>query len=352
MPTTRYQGSKRRVLPELYKVFSALKFETCLDAFGGTGSVTHLLRRMGKKVTYNDILPANAMIAKALFSPGLCRLNEQKLDRLFVRRKNRKYQTFIEENYRGIYYLDRENRELDTIARNILDLEDKTEKAEAYYVLFQSMLCKRPYNLFHRANLHMRMADVKRSFGNKATWERPFKELMRRFFKELREYRAGGSGKPVTVRSGSAFQVKKKFDLVYIDTPYAKSDAVQESNYFNFYHFLDAIIEHSSLPSLIKNSSRHKAIYEVNQSWHSGRDLLEAFEALFSRFAPSQLVISYRSDGYPSPEAILKLLRKFYEKPVIHSLAEYRYVLSTARKETEEIVFVCRRSKAQDAKTQ
>ncbi len=341
MPTTRYQGSKRKVLPELYEVFSGLKFETCLDAFGGTGSVTHLLRRMGKRVTYNDVLPANAAIAKALFSPGPCGLDEEKLERLFVRRKNRKYRSFIEENYRGIYYLDRENRELDTLAQNIPDLKSEREKAEAYYVLFQSMLCKRPYNLFHRANLRMRTSDVKRSFGNKATWEKPFRELMHRFLTELREYRQAETGKPVTVRCGSAFHVKRRFDLVYIDTPYAKSGAVQESNYFNFYHFLDAVIEYRSLPSLIKSGSRNRAIYEINQSWHPGGDLMEAFTLLLSRFAPSQLVLSYRSDGYPAPAVIMRLLREFYKNPVMHSLAEYRYVLSTAKKGTEEMVFVC-----------
>ena len=68
MPRTRYQGSKRKVLSHLYGIFRELTFKTCLDAFGGTGSVTHCLARMGKIVTFNDILPSNVVIAKALFA--------------------------------------------------------------------------------------------------------------------------------------------------------------------------------------------------------------------------------------------------------------------------------------------
>ncbi len=53
----------------------------------------------------------------------------------------------------------------------------KIKKAMFLWALFQSCISKRPYNLFHRKNLYVRTADVKRNFGNKTTWDKPFESI-------------------------------------------------------------------------------------------------------------------------------------------------------------------------------
>jgi adenine-specific DNA-methyltransferase len=53
-PTTRYQGSKRKLLLWLYKHISPLNFKSVLDVFGGTACVSYLFKIMDKQVTYND----------------------------------------------------------------------------------------------------------------------------------------------------------------------------------------------------------------------------------------------------------------------------------------------------------
>src|SRR5438045_6596054 len=67
VPSTRYYGSKRRFLPWLSKIFKSLDFNTVLDGFGGTASVSILLSSMDKKVTYNDAYLFNTICAKAIF---------------------------------------------------------------------------------------------------------------------------------------------------------------------------------------------------------------------------------------------------------------------------------------------
>ena len=52
-PSTRYQGSKLKLLPFIGSHLSDLEFESALDAFGGTGSVSYMLKARGKAVTYN-----------------------------------------------------------------------------------------------------------------------------------------------------------------------------------------------------------------------------------------------------------------------------------------------------------
>src|ERR1700726_3812663 len=54
VPSTRYYGSKRRLLPWIYKSVRELQFESALDIFGGSASVSLLFLLMRKSVTYHD----------------------------------------------------------------------------------------------------------------------------------------------------------------------------------------------------------------------------------------------------------------------------------------------------------
>ena len=65
-PTTRYQGSKRKLADSILCALRDLEFTTVLDAFGGTGAVAHAFKRAGKVVTYNDLLAFNHQIGLAL----------------------------------------------------------------------------------------------------------------------------------------------------------------------------------------------------------------------------------------------------------------------------------------------
>lgn len=338
MPTTRYQGSKRKLLPELHKAFLSITFDNCIDAFGGTGSVTHLLKNMGKKVQYNDILPANAIMARALFANRNISIDEDFIKKLFIKKRGKVYYDYISENYRGVYFTDEENQQLDILAQNIIEIEDELARVEAYYCLFQSAISKRPYNLFHRANLDMRLKNVKRNFGNKATWDKLFIEHMFKFYKELRRYRKFTSKYTPKISCNNAFQIEGTYDLVYIDTPYAKSNKTQETNYFNFYHFLDAILDYYNIENRIFKKFAHKPIYKPNKTWYTQDNIDEAFKALFLRFKDSKLVISYRSDGYPSPKVLVSYLKKNFANVDLIHLSDYKYVLSTNKNDTQELI--------------
>ena len=65
-PTTRYQGSKQKFVDWIWDCVKDIPFHSALDAFGGTGCVSFRLKEEGKQVTYNDILPFNHIIGKAL----------------------------------------------------------------------------------------------------------------------------------------------------------------------------------------------------------------------------------------------------------------------------------------------
>ena len=73
-PSTRFQGSKLKIVDWIWDAIEDLSFDTALDAFGGTGSVAYLLKSKGKQVTYNDILKFNWYIGTALIENDQVRL--------------------------------------------------------------------------------------------------------------------------------------------------------------------------------------------------------------------------------------------------------------------------------------
>ena len=154
-PKTRYYGSKRRLLEWIYHALKDLPFNTVLDGFGGTASVSLLFKMMGKEVTFHDGLLCNTIPAYALLSNKLPFSNIKEahsfIDEITPRRG------FISKTFAGMYYTDEENRWLDGAASAIHKIEDPARRSIYLYCLFQACLKKRPFNLFHRANLSMRL---------------------------------------------------------------------------------------------------------------------------------------------------------------------------------------------------
>ena len=111
-------------------------------------------------------------------------LNDNDIDFILEKHPNIEYPTFIYDTFHDIYFTDEENKWLDVVITNIGQIKDKYKQALAYYALFQSCIIKRPYNLFHRKNLYIRTAEVKRSFGNKKTWDTSFEDHFRKFVEE------------------------------------------------------------------------------------------------------------------------------------------------------------------------
>ena len=118
----------------------------------------------------------------------------------------------------------------------------------AYYILFQSCIIKRPYNLFHRKNLNMRVNFKGGSFGNKITWERSFEELFLRFNLELNKYSFDNKHHNYAVNT-SALNCTESANLVYIDPPYFKNNS--NVTYHSKYHFLEGLANYDQLGNFI-----------------------------------------------------------------------------------------------------
>lgn len=340
-PSTRYQGSKRKILPWIYKNVKKIEFDTVLDGFGGTASVSYLFKKMGKKVTYNDILRSNYFSGIAIIENNSVILNKE--DLTFVLNENGfDYSSIIQETFKDIYYSDNENKWLDVAVQNIHLLSEiyegdilRKKQAVAFHALFQACLAKRPYNLFHRKNLYMRYAKVGRSFGNKTTWDTKFEEMFLRFSNEISRT-IFPNGRDNTANCGDILKTKTgNYDLVYLDPPYTKSDCKSPINYYKLYHFLEGATDYYNWDKKIDYTKNNRCLIEKNARW--GKEaVISNFDKLFCKFKDSKLVVSYGDPGYPSIDEIKEMIYQYKTKIDIKRI-EYNYRLNHTNKKGNKL---------------
>lgn len=334
-PSTRFQGSKFKILDWIWENIKDFKFDTVLDAFGGTGAVGYMFKQKGKQVTYNDILKFNWYIGVALIENDSILLDNHDIDFLITRHRDIEYPNFVQETFKDIYFTDEENEWIDIVVTNIEHLDNLYKKALAYFALFQSCIIKRPFNLFHRKNLYLRFSNVPRNFGNKTTWDTPFEKHFINFVNEANQA-IFSNNKQNKALNLNVFDITENFDLIYIDTPYISKNGVAV-DYFGFYHFLEGLVNYQKWDGMIGYNAKHKRLKSQPNPWINKNEIHNAFAKLFNKFKTSILVISYRSDGIPSIDEIEELLKE-YKQDVLVQKREYKYVLSNTH--SEEVLFV------------
>ncbi len=330
--TTRYQGSKRKLLSWIHGIIKDLPFETVLDGFGGTASVSFLLKSMGKKVTYNDYLKFNSIIALSIIENSSIRLLDSEIDEIL--HNESLGNNFINRIFENLYYLDYENNWIERIITGINNFETNSfyetefKKAIAFNALFQSCIIKRPYNLFHRKNLYMRTNNVERSFGNKKTWDRDFDDFFIKFVHEINTA-IFCSDVNCTVLNKDIFEINESYDLVYLDPPYVlKNSKNESSNYLNCYHFLEGITDYDSWLDRIDFTTRIRRLNNPDlKNYFKVSTVHDTFSRLINKFQKSIIVISYKYGGIPTIDFIVDLLKKNGKKIKTYSLP-YSYALN------------------------
>jgi len=335
-PSTRFQGSKLKILDWIWDAVKDLDFNTVLDAFGGTGSVGYMLKQKDKQVIYNDILKFNWYIGLALIENMDIKLSHNDVDFLLQKHREVKYPTFVHDTFKDIYFTDEENQWIDKVVTNISLLDNPYKKALAYFAFFQACIIKRPYNLFHRKNLYIRFSDVERNFGNKTTWDTSFEVHFRHFVDEANQA-VFNNEKQNKALNLDVFNVEGEFDLVYIDTPYISQKGIGV-DYFGFYHFLEGLVNYNKWAEMIDYQAKHKRLKGNGSVWSDKNKIKSAFDRLFRKFKNSILVISYRADGIPSVDELVTLLKEYKSDVLEVRRKNYKYVLSTNH--SEEVLLV------------
>jgi adenine-specific DNA-methyltransferase len=338
-PSTRYSGSKRRLLPWIWENVAELKFSSVLDVFGGTASASLLFKRQGKKVHYNDLLKFNQIIGTAIIENSSVTVTQRDIDKVLTSNAG-EFPSFIQDTFKGLYFLNKENVWLDRTVSNIYGIRNKYKKALMLSALFQACLSKRPFNMFHRSNLVIRTANVKRSFGNKTTWERPFSELFQRYVREYNRAVFSNDLSNKVIGGYDALKSPNGVDLVYLDPPYISKRFSEGTDYLFLYHFLEGLADYKKWPSRIDYDTNIKKISPKHPNRFLRKtDVETSLFELMERFQENILVISYRDNGYPTQEQIRQKLKDLGKSVKVYS-REHKYALSEKR--DKELLFVAR----------
>ncbi len=328
LPSTRYQGSKSKVINWIWENIKDINFDTVLDGFGGTGVVSYFLKKQGREVTYNDYLRFNATIGRAIIENESVNLMPSDIKRITLKDVRTPYDDIIARTFDDIYYTSEENVWLDAVVQNIIRFLRGHKRDLAFYALFQACIVKRPYNLFHRKNLYIRESDVERSFGNKVTWDKPFPEHFSAFVEEVNGL-VFDNGRRNKALCCDILQVEGNFDLVYLDPPYTSAKGISV-DYFDFYHFLEGITDYPNWPGKIDNRSKHKRLKKTHNIWNDRNRISSAFVHVVDKFRESVIAISYRKDGLPPIDFLHDLLRRAKGEVTVRFLDNYKYVLSNS----------------------
>lgn len=343
LPVTRYYGSKRKLIHKIWEIISDLgiEFDSVLDIFGGTGTFAYFAKKHNKEVIYNDIFKFNFNIGKKLIEQSSNELSLTEAINLLKVNPDVKYKTTIASNFKDVYYTDEENKQIDIFIQNANLLENENKRLSAFYILYQSCIIKRPYNLFHRNNLSMRTNYSGGNFGNKTTWERTFEELFERFLKELDEVCFDNGRRNVAVNF-SALNCPRGADLIYIDPPYFSSSG-SHTTYHSKYHFLEGLANYNEIEINIDWEKRNNEI-KINKSseFEKPNSFLLQLEELVCKYPDSQIVISYRNKGIPTIEEISDMLRQVRPNNRVLSidLGLYNYALNKSNDTNNEFLII------------
>ena len=202
----------------------------------------------------------------------------------------------------------------------------------------QTCLIKRPFNLFHRRNLNLRINHSESSFGNYVTWEKSFEQLFKQFVNELNTYQFEQL-KNVKISNLDALDCDICYDLVYIDPPYFNNGT--PISYHSRYHFLEGLMHYNDIE---ENINREKANLEIGLNCESEFEDKASFSQnlrkLFARYHKSVLVLSYTTNGYPSIDDLVCIMKEFKDHVKVVSLGKKPFALNRSNEGREEVLVI------------
>lgn len=309
-PELRYMGSKARLLPWIHSVLEGLDFETALDPFSGTGCVAYMMKAMNRRVIASDFLNFTSTVARATIENNSVHLDGKAIKRLIDRTPATHH--FIEQTFGGVFYTPEDLRFLDRVSGNIGQLQDPYQQSLAYAALFRSCLKRQPRGVFTISGDLSRYDDGRRDLQL---------SIEEHFLEQIEIYNAAvfDNGRRNQALRSDLFELpRRKVDLVYLDPPYVPR--ADDNCYIKRYHFLEGLSCYwQGLP--VDPSTKVKKIAKRYTPFSYRRTAVEAFDRMFSRFAKSQIVLSYSSNGFPDLEQLESLMRKHkgsvrvFEKP-------------------------------------
>lgn len=332
-PSTRFMGSKNKLLGEIWAIASQFHFDTAIDLFSGSGIVGYMLKSHGKTVISNDYMAMSATFAKAMIENNKVTLTYEEAAGLLE--KNRSVDRFVERTFAGLYFSDDENRLIDTIRTNIKVLKNPFKRSIAMSALIRACLKKRPRGIFtyvgHRYDDGRK--DLQMSFRDQ--------------FLEAVEAVNGAvfdNGQQNKARHGDAMTLQPtEQGLVYIDPPYYSP--LSDNEYVRRYHFIEGLARDWKGVEIQEHTTTKK-FKSYPTPFTSRKGAAEAFDLLFRRFRDHVLLVSYSSNSEPTLDEMVAIMTKHKAHVEVvpidyrYSFGNQKHKVSDNKNAVQEYLFV------------
>ena len=331
-PATRFMGSKRKLLNEIWNACSRFQFDTAVDLFSGSGIVGYMFKAQGKTVISNDYMAMSATFSKAMIENNSVTLStEEALSLLTSQAEN---DHFVAQTFQGLYYTDEENDLIDTLRCNIAGICDPYKKAIAMTALIRACTKKRPRGIFtytgHRYDDGRK--DLQKTLSQQFL---EAVEAVNRAVFDNHKHNLSVYGDAMKLDIATP-------DLVYIDPPYYSP--LSDNEYVRRYHFIEGLARDWQGVE-IQEHTKTKKFKSYPTPFSTKEGAFEAFDALFGRFSGSILIVSYSSNSIPTKEQMIELMKK-YKAHVDVVPVNYKYSFGnqsdakTHRNAVEEYLFI------------
>jgi len=332
-PSTRYMGSKNKLLTEIWAVASQFEFNTALDLFSGSGVVGYMFKSHGKSVVSNDYMAMSATFAKAMIENNEITLPHA--EALALLEPKNKIDRFVETKFQGLYFSDDDNRLIDIVRANIKAVKNPYKRAIAMSALIRACLKKRPRGIFtyvgHRYDDGRK--DLLMSFRAQ------FLEAV-----DMVNAAVFNNGKQNKARNGDAMTLQNREQgLVYIDPPYYSP--LSDNEYVRRYHFVEGLARDWQGVE-IQEHTLTKKFKSYPTPFSSRKGAAEAFDMLFKRFRESVLVVSYSSNSQPTLDEMVAIMAK-HKSHVEVVPVDYKYSIGNQgskvgdnKNDVQEYIFV------------
>ena len=331
-PPTRFMGSKRKLLGEIWNVASRFEFDSVVDLFSGSGIVGYMFKSHGKTVISNDYMAMSATFTKAMVENNTVTLPIAEAEKLLI--KQGEVDHFVSDTFKDLYYTDEENELIDILRTNIAAIDDQYKKAIAMTALIRACTKKRPRGIFTYTG--HRYDDGRKDLQ---------KSLSQQFLEAVEAVNNAVFDNHKTNKSvnGDAMALEvEKPDLVYIDPPYYSP--LSDNEYVRRYHFIEGLAR-AWKGVEIQEHTKTKKFKSYPTPFSTKNGAYDAFDKLFSKFSDSILIVSYSSNSLPTQEDMVELMKK-YKKHVEVVPVDYKYAFGnqadakTHRNSVQEYLFI------------
>jgi DNA adenine methylase len=332
-PSTRYMGSKNKLLTEIWAVASQFKFDTAIDLFSGSGVVSYMLKSHGKAVVSNDYMAMSATYAKAMIENNEITLPQA--EALALLEPKNAIDRFVETKFQGLYFSDDDNRLIDIVRANIKAVKNPYKRAIAMSALIRACLKKRPRGIF--TYVGHRYDDGRKDLL--MTFRAQFLEAV-----DMVNAAVFNNGKQNKARNGDAMTLQNREPgLVYIDPPYYSP--LSDNEYVRRYHFVEGLARDWQGVE-IQEHTLTKKFKSYPTPFSSRKGAAEAFDMLFKRFRESVLVVSYSSNSQPTLDEMVAIMAK-HKSHVEVVPVDYKYSIGNQgskvgdnKNDVQEYIFV------------